>query len=77
MKLREEFEPTLLVIHDDSHKHAGHAGMEGKTPVETHFRIEMNSTKFVDKVIVKMCSFNYCRLHCKGIEWSTRYSKVN
>lgn len=38
-KLTRELSPKHLAVHNDSHKHAGHAG----AGVETHFRIEISS----------------------------------
>jgi BolA protein len=38
-KLTRELSPEHLAVHNDSHKHAGHAG----AGVETHFRIEISS----------------------------------
>lgn len=59
-KLTQAFAPAKLVIHDDSHRHAGHAdriaalkergGGDGHAPVdgggETHFRVEIVSDAF-------------------------------
>ena len=45
--LREVFEPTLLTITDESHKHAGHAG--ARPDGETHYRIVIQSDQFSDK----------------------------
>ncbi|CAI1790681.1 hypothetical protein SEUBUCD646_0A00310 [Saccharomyces eubayanus] len=33
-------------LYNDSYKHKGHAGMQGLTSAETHFRIEMVSKRF-------------------------------
>ena len=38
-KLEKAFNPTQLQIIDESHKHAGHAGMAGKEPSESHFQV--------------------------------------
>lgn len=43
-KLTEALAPTHLVIIDESHRHAGHAG--ARPEGETHFRIEIVSEKF-------------------------------
>lgn len=40
-----EFRSTAginVCLSDDSHKHAGHAGMHGKTPVESHFSCDLS-----------------------------------
>jgi stress-induced morphogen len=33
--------PVELVVEDESHKHAGHAGMKGVTATETHFKVKI------------------------------------
>jgi BolA protein len=43
-KLTAALQPTRLVIHDESHRHAGHAG--ARSEGETHFRIEIVSSAF-------------------------------
>lgn len=43
-KLTEALAPTHLVIIDESHRHAGHAG--ARPEGETHFRIDIVSEKF-------------------------------
>lgn len=43
-KLTAALHPTRLVIHDESHRHAGHAG--ARPEGETHFRIEIVSPAF-------------------------------
>jgi len=37
--------PVRLAVHDDSHRHAGHAG--ARPGGETHFRVEVVSARFV------------------------------
>lgn len=47
-KLSAAFAPSLLVIQDDSHRHAGHSGatrMDGSQG-ETHFSIRIVSAQF-------------------------------
>ena len=46
-KLREAFTPTHLVVTDDSHRHAGHAG--ARPGGQTHFSIEIVSVAFQGK----------------------------
>ena len=43
-KLSERFAPTRLVITDDSHRHAGHAG--ARPGGETHFTVTIVSPVF-------------------------------
>jgi len=38
-KLEKAFNPTQLQIIDESAKHAGHAGMAGREPSESHFQV--------------------------------------
>lgn len=47
-KLMEAFAPSLLVIEDESHRHAGHAGGARADGVqgETHFRIAITAAAF-------------------------------
>lgn len=45
-KLRDAFQPERLEIHDDSHKHHGHAGW--RPGGETHFRITVVAESFGD-----------------------------
>lgn len=42
--LTAAFEPSVLEVFDDSHKHVGHAGHNGKG--ESHFRIKIQSKSF-------------------------------
>jgi BolA protein len=43
-RLRENFQPTHLLVHDDSAKHAGHAGHDPRG--ESHFTVEIVSVRF-------------------------------
>jgi BolA protein len=43
-KLTERFTPTRLVIVDESHRHAGHAG--ARPEGETHFAVTLTSAAF-------------------------------
>jgi BolA protein len=43
-KLAAAFQPSRLAVHDDSHRHAGHAG--ARPEGETHFRIEIVAAAF-------------------------------
>jgi BolA protein len=49
-KLTEALRPTRLAIHDDSHRHAGHAG--ARTGGESHFRLEIVSSLFAGESLV-------------------------
>jgi len=42
-RLEEQLSPTVLVIEDESHLHAGHAGAKGG---KGHFRIRISSEQF-------------------------------
>jgi BolA protein len=46
-KLTEALQPTHLVITDDSHRHAGHAG--ARADGESHFTVEITSAMFAGK----------------------------
>ncbi len=43
-KLEEAFQPQLLEIENDSHRHAGHAGSPGTG--DSHFNVAMISASF-------------------------------
>lgn len=43
-KITEALAPVRLVVLDESHRHAGHAG--ARPEGETHFRVEICSTAF-------------------------------
>jgi BolA protein len=43
-KLTAALQPTQLVVEDESHRHAGHAG--ARPEGETHFRVTMVSAAF-------------------------------
>lgn len=45
-KLTQVFAPTSLIVTDESHLHAGHSGW--KEGGETHFRVEITTSKFAD-----------------------------
>ncbi|MEE9272944.1 MAG: BolA family protein [Robiginitomaculum sp.] len=45
-KLEKKFTPTQLDVIDESHKHAGHAGMAGRKAAESHFHVIIVSEKF-------------------------------
>jgi BolA protein len=45
-QLTASFHPTHLEVVDDSYKHAGHAAMKGKDPVESHFHVKIVSSVF-------------------------------
>lgn len=46
-KLTVALKPTRLEIHDDSHRHEGHAG--SRPGGESHFRLEIVSPAFAGK----------------------------
>ena len=43
-KLTQALAPSRLVVIDESHRHAGHAG--SRPEGETHFRVEVSSAAF-------------------------------
>ena len=45
-KLKKAFQPSLLEVVDESHRHAGHAG--ARPEGETHFRVKLRSEAFRD-----------------------------
>lgn len=45
-KLEKAFNPSHLGIIDESHKHAGHAGMKGRESSESHFQVVIISEHF-------------------------------
>lgn len=48
-KMNEALQPTKLHIHDDSHRHAGHAGDNPDGRGETHFKVTVESAAFAGK----------------------------
>ena len=46
-KLIAAYSPADLVIEDESHRHAGHAGAHPDGGGETHFRVTIVSSSFV------------------------------
>ncbi len=46
-KLKEAFSPERIAVSDESHLHAGHAGVHDRK--ETHFRVHIVSTAFEGK----------------------------
>ena len=59
-KLIETFQPTVLEITDDSHKHAGHAG--ARPGGETHFSVEIVAAAFTGKSRVERQRLVYAAL---------------
>ncbi|CAM6125882.1 unnamed protein product [Calypogeia fissa] len=51
-KLQEALAPTVLVVSDVSHQHAGHAGVH-KGATETHFNVTVVSDKFTGTSLIK------------------------
>lgn len=50
-KLETGLTPVSLVVIDESHHHAGHAGHDSKG--ESHFRVEIVSDAFAGKTLVQ------------------------
>lgn len=46
-KLRDAFDPEELLVEDESHRHAGHAG--ARPEGETHFRVVIVAAAFAGK----------------------------
>ena len=44
-RLKAQYAPKMLLVVDDSHKHAGHAGADHPLG-ETHFHVQLVSDKF-------------------------------
>lgn len=44
--LEAAFEPSVLEIEDESHRHANHAGRQGLPAGETHYKLAMVSSAF-------------------------------
>ncbi|KAL2827678.1 bola-like protein-domain-containing protein [Aspergillus pseudoustus] len=49
-KIANAFNPTTLIIRNDSHLHAHHAPMRGSTSKETHFHVTITSPEFQSKM---------------------------
>ncbi|MCH8683856.1 BolA family protein [Pedomonas mirosovicensis] len=59
-RLSETFQPTALVVRDDSEQHRGHAGhREG---VETHFTVEICAAAFAGRSRVERQRMVYAAL---------------
>ncbi|KAF6153309.1 hypothetical protein GIB67_003499 [Kingdonia uniflora] len=52
-KLQSALEASVIEVEDVSYQHAGHAAMKGGDPNETHFNVEVVSTKFNGESLVK------------------------
>ncbi|KAL3457932.1 bola-like protein-domain-containing protein [Aspergillus heterothallicus] len=49
-KITNAFNPTTLIIRNDSHLHAHHAPMRGTISKETHFHVTITSPEFQSKM---------------------------
>ncbi|KAI9925787.1 hypothetical protein ASPWEDRAFT_112632 [Aspergillus wentii DTO 134E9] len=49
-KITANFNPSSLIIRNDSHLHAHHAAMRGATSRETHFHVTVVSPSFQSKM---------------------------
>ncbi|OJJ51743.1 hypothetical protein ASPZODRAFT_56138 [Penicilliopsis zonata CBS 506.65] len=49
-KIAAEFNPSTLIIRNDSHLHAHHNAMRGSTSTETHFHVTITSPAFQSKM---------------------------
>lgn len=61
-KLAEAFEPSHLVVLDQSAEHAGHMGHSGHGHGETHFHVEVVSRVFVGRSRVERNRMVYALL---------------
>ncbi len=68
-KLQSALQPELLLVVDESHKHAGHRGVEGRAGGETHFRITVVSQVFAGLSRVKRHQHIY-RLLAEELKYS-------
>jgi len=59
-KLTQALAPSAIVIEDESHRHAGHAG--ARPGGETHFRVEIVSSAFTGKSRVERQRLVYAAL---------------
>ena len=59
-KLTQALAPSAIVIEDESHRHAGHAG--ARPGSETHFRVEIVSSAFTGKSRVERQRLVYAAL---------------
>ena len=58
-----QLQPTVMVIENESHKHAGHAGMAGASNVqESHFNLKIVSNAFEGLSLVKRHRMIYALL---------------
>lgn len=54
--------PVLLVVEDESHKHAGHSGMNGAKGTETHFNVKISAACFEGLPLVQRHKMVYSLL---------------
>ncbi|TGL19490.1 BolA family transcriptional regulator [Leptospira bourretii] len=59
--LQEKFQPVSILLRDVSLEHAGHPGMT-KDSKETHFRLQMVSSKFSGRSTVENHRLVYAEL---------------
>ena len=89
-RLTAKFAPEILKVEDESHKHAGHAGMIGAVRSgETHFKVQIVSLAFEGvSLIERHRSVNECLkseiqagIHALSIDaktpkqWATKQAK--
>jgi len=61
-KLTTSLQPSKIELVDNSHEHAGHAGMEGNTSKESHFKLYIVSQLFEGVPLVKRHQVIYALL---------------
>ncbi|PVZ99084.1 hypothetical protein BB558_004908 [Smittium angustum] len=52
-RITQKFNPTILEISNDSHKHRHHAAMKGSSNPETHFSVKIVSDDFKDMRVLE------------------------
>lgn len=45
-KLTKKFQPEVLIVENESHKHAGHAGDDGSG--QSHFKVTISAPEFAE-----------------------------
>ena len=71
--------PTELLVEDESHKHSGHAGMNGHDAIESHFNVRIIADCFEGLGLVQRHKMIYTLLDEEmrgGIHALSIYSKT-
>ena len=69
-------DPTTLIVTDESHKHQGHT--QAGDAIETHFHVEITSSKFTDqsrlarhKMVYKALGNTMNKIHALALKTNT------